>query len=899
LIGRRVAHYAILDKLGEGGMAVVWKAEDLRLKRTVALKFLKSQYSETFEREARAIAAVNHPNVCTLHDVGLYEGQPYLVMEFVDGKPLTPPLSVKETLKVAIQIGAGLAAAHAKGIAHRDLKPSNVMVTDKGFVKVLDFGVAKLADQPPAPDQDTLTLHDPTAQGHIVGTAAYMSPEQAQGKSVDPRSDIFSFGSLLYEMVTGRRAFEGDSTISMIAAIVEREPSPMGPGVPGELERITRKCLRKDPERRFQHIEDAKSLLEDVKEDFDSGALTPVGAQGTASVKRLLPFVVACSAVLAAIAAGLTWWLMRTSPPATPPILTRLTSDPGLTTDPALSPDGKLLAYASDRSGDGNLDIWVRQVGGGEPIRLTRDPADDREPAFSPDGTKIVFRSERDGGGIHVVSALGSPARKIATDGRRPRFSPDGEWIAYGVGWASNGVLLSGRNQCRIYIVPVAGGTPRQLRADFAAAAFPVWTPDGKHLLFLGNRDEKLPANENIDWWVTPLDTGPAVKTGALEAARAEKLSSSFQAVPSALVPSGWEPGGEAIVFSARYRDSTNLWRIGISPDTWKVNEPPKRLTWGLTLEEMPSVASVLSGVTQVVFASVAENVDIYSLPIEATRGKAIGTPRQLTYDLAVDFHPALSPDESRMAFVSGRTGHQEIWLKDFSSGEESVLTSTRANKYLPRFSLDGSRVSYTAMVSQKQTGFDGFVIPAVGGTAEHICVDCGEITDWAPDGRHVIGNSVYGRVYLLDLASHRLTELVALPERWLAAGYFSPDGRWITLVDARVSRGYIASFRGETRIDKDALIDVGETRGTARWSPDGAMIYAVAERDGYRCFWAQRLNPLTKHPLGPPFALFHIHTARRSLANQSDMQFVVTDQKLVFSMGERTGNIWMAEFKH
>ena len=154
------------------------------------------------------------------------------------------------------------------------------------------------------------------------------------------------------------------------------------------------------------------------------------------------------------------------------------------------------------------------------------------------------------------------PARKMASEGRRPQFSPDGEWIAYGVGWSSNGVLLSGRNECRIYIVPAGGGTPRQLRTDFAGAAFPVWTPDGKHLLFLGNRDEKLPANENIDWWVTPLDTGPAVKTGALDATRTERLSSSIQAAPSALVPSAWETGGDSIVFSARSGDSTNLWRI-------------------------------------------------------------------------------------------------------------------------------------------------------------------------------------------------------------------------------------------------------------------------------------------------------------------------------------------------
>ena len=225
---------------------------------------------------------------------------------------------------------------------------------------------------------------------------------------------------------------------------------------------------------------------------------------------------------------------MRAPKTVPAPLLTlsRLTSDTGLTADPALSPDGKLLAFASDRAGEGNLDIYVRQVGGGEPIRLTRDAADDYEPVFSPDGTTVAFRSDRLGGGIYVVSALGGPARIIAPEGRRPQFSPDGHWIAYYVGSIEGGPSLNIRNACRIYVVPSAGGTPRQLRSDFAAAALPTWSPDGRHLLFLGNPDEKLPPEESIDWWVTPLDSGPAVKTGALETTRNAKLTGPHEIYP-------------------------------------------------------------------------------------------------------------------------------------------------------------------------------------------------------------------------------------------------------------------------------------------------------------------------------------------------------------------------------
>lgn len=449
MIGHTLGHYRIEAKLGEGGMGVVYKALDTHLDRPVAIKILRPdavanpERKRRFVQEAKAASALNHPNILHIYDIDQAAGVDFIAMEHVPGKTLDQwigrkGLALGEALRYAVQIADALAKAHGAGIVHRDIKPANIMVTGDALVKLLDFGLAKLTE-PIESDElaPTETLKPHTEEGTIVGTVAYMSPEQAEGKKVDARSDIFSFGSVLYEMVTGRRAFPGETKLSTLSAILHKEPPPLE-GAPPELEKIITRCLRKDPERRIQHMVDVKLALEDLKEESDSGKLAvSVSPRPRVSVSAAL--LIAGILVLAAAGVVWIWRLARSPEPVAAPALTRLTSDSGLTTDPALSLDGKLLAYASDRSGKGDLDIWVRQIGGGEPIPLTQDPADDREPTFSPDGTMIGFRSEREGGGIYVVSALGGLPRKIAPEGRRPRFSPDGSQIAYWSGATSLG----------------------------------------------------------------------------------------------------------------------------------------------------------------------------------------------------------------------------------------------------------------------------------------------------------------------------------------------------------------------------------------------------------------------------------------------------------------------------
>jgi serine/threonine protein kinase len=365
---------------------VVYRAVDVRLDRTVALKVLAARATGDPERrrrfiqEAKAASALNHPNIITIYEIdqAATPAGPvdFIAMEYVDGETLErrigrKGLALGEALDHAVQIADALAKAHGAGIVHRDIKPANLMVTREGRVKVLDFGLAKLTERVEGDEfAATIDAAPRTEEGTIAGTISYMSPEQAEGKPIDARSDIFAFGSVLYEMISGQRAFRGETKVSTLSAVLREEPAgftELGLEAPREVERLIRHCLRKDPRRRFQHMEDVKTLLEELKEESDSGTL--VGAEALPA-RRGRAWIVSVAAVLVVAAAGAVVWRLR-KPPATarPLVLTQLTRDPGLTTEPALSPDGKLVAYASDRAGEGNLDIWVQQL----PVALRFD----------------------------------------------------------------------------------------------------------------------------------------------------------------------------------------------------------------------------------------------------------------------------------------------------------------------------------------------------------------------------------------------------------------------------------------------------------------------------------------------------------------------------------------------
>ena len=462
LAGQIVAHYRVLELLGGGGMGVVYKAEDLRLNRTVALKFLPPELTRDpeakarFLQEARSASVLDHPNICTIHEVGeTDDGRLYLAMPAYDGETLRKriergPLAIDEATDVAQQIARGLAKAHRHGIVHRDVKPANLMVTSDGVVKILDFGLAKLAGSAAI-----------TRTGSSVGTPAYMSPEQARGEEVDHRADLWSLGIVLYEMVAGRRPFRGEHEQAVLFSLLNERPRPLHelrPEAPPELERIVDGLLAKDPGDRYPTVDGPLGDLTALRnESMTTTVRTQPGDSRLAAPAWLWP--VALALVAALIAGGLWLWTGRgrraTTAQALASDFTQLTDLEGSESFPSLSPDGKNLVYVKAK--DGNRDIYYRPVSGGNTLDLTADsPADDTQPAFSPDGTQIAFRSERDGGGLFLMGTTGGSVRRLTDIGFNPAWSPDGTRIAFATESVSG--PLQRRLDSQLWVVAAAGG---------------------------------------------------------------------------------------------------------------------------------------------------------------------------------------------------------------------------------------------------------------------------------------------------------------------------------------------------------------------------------------------------------------------------------------------------------
>jgi len=886
-----IGHYRILEKLGSGGMGEVWKAEDTRLNRLVALKILPPDKTldpdrkRRFVQEARSASALHHPHIITIYDIGSDGDQDYIAMEYIAGSTLEHAigdkgLSFKQAINWGIQIADALARAHAKGIVHRDVKPGNIMVDESG-VKVLDFGLSKLLETPLADGAgDTVTIRQvaQTEEGKLVGTVAYMSPEQAEGRPVDARSDIFSFGALLYEMLTGRRPFTGDSKLSILAAILREEPasiSSVSSAVPPDLERIVARCMRKDPGRRYQHMDDVRIALEDLKEESESGV------QPVRQLKRrpLWPWV-AAAAFLCCAAAVVLWLHPRaaaTSIADAP--LKRLTFDSGLTSDPALSPDGRLIAYASDRSGEGSLDLWVQQVAGGDPTRITNAPEDEYAPVFSPDGTRIAYRSEAAGGGIYTISALGGQPRLLVAEGRGPRYSPDGSQIAFWKGNPTSGTPYA-RGGASVWVVSAQGGEPKQVAADLSVAAKPEWTSDGRHLVFVG-----LAQNEHsgaqVDVWVAPLDGGSSARTGVRQAVVQAKLRLFGR------YPGIFRGSSDRYLFSAGNRDTTNLWSVRLASPDWKAADL-RRLTFGTQTELRPSVAG-----SRIAFEAETDSSQIFSVALDANSGKIKGPLEQLTNGNNSGI-PELSQDGKKLAYVSNRPGETRAIVRDIASGQESVVAVAPVVHH-PSLSPDGAQLAYRILKGGRG---EFYVAPSAGGTAQKPCGDeCGMALSWTKDSRQVLFK-MGARIGLLEVPGGRRELLLDDGDNQLWQAHYSPDGRWIVVIVTHANDRHsieIAPARPGVKPEQwITAVPEGAENDKPRWSPDGRLLYFTSTRDGYRCIWAQRLNA-DKKPVGEPFGVLHFHSTVRSLSNVDlyNLEISIAQDRLVFVLGERRGNIW------
>jgi len=704
--GGRVAHYQVLAEIGRGGMGVIFRARDSKLNRDVALKCpwprlaADASVRERFLREARAASQLSHPNIVPIFQILNWSGLPWLAMELVEGSSLRAllkeqgPLPLRQSLACAEGLADALRAAHAKGIIHRDINPNNILVRSDGWPLLTDFGLARVFTSEAAdPDADTASERL-TREGHVVGTRGYMSPEQILGKPLDPRSDIFSLGAVLYEMCTGKRAFEGDTAVGANEAILNREPVAMSRidgSVPEELERIVGKALAKRPEERHVDARELHSDLVSFRRQVESEEFAPPSARAVRARRRL-----AWAAGVAVVAAVAGLWIRALVSPARPlagGTPRQVTSDPGCEAEPAVSPDGGLIAFTS--MGAGSSDIWITDVRGASRLRLTDGGARNGSPAWFPDGTALAFVSDRGGDrSIWKVPRLGGTAVSIAAHGVDPAISPDGRRIAF--------ARTNPAGRYRIVVAPL--DDPSQVawvtgdndgERDHSEAA---WSPDGRRICY----------TDTHNLWIVPLGGTGARQLTSENAGDREPV---------------WSSDGRFVVFRSDREGTRALWRIAADGGS------PQRLTVGTGPERHPSIS--MDG-SKFVYSTFANDADIVLLDIRR------GT-KELVKSLVYDAAPSFSPDGSALVFTSSRRGgRDDLWTQPMSEGKLTgaprPLTDLSGSVNTPAYSPDGKWVAFKREVSG---GREIWVVPAIGGMPERFSDGSGRDLHpaWSPDG--------------------------------------------------------------------------------------------------------------------------------------------------------------------
>ena len=701
LIGANLAHYQIESILGAGGMGEVYLALDVKLNRKVALKVLPASFNNytdqlgRFEREAQAASALNHPNIVTIHEIGQMDSLHFIATEFVDGETLREHLTKKrmtvdEVLDVGVQVASALQTAHEAGIVHRDIKPENIMLRRDGIVKVLDFGLAKLT-----PDQVAIQSQAPTRQmvntnpSVVMGTVGYMSPEQARGADIDARTDIWSLGVVLYEMISGRAPFVGETPSHIIVSIFEHDPAPLSitSDVPDELQRVVFKALTKNRERRYQKVGDLLTELKRLKQrkEKEIDLPVPVGVETKSWTRPFWAVGILVGLLLLAVSA---WYLSRltTKPGPTQPTLTAipLTTDPGYEGMPSLSPDGSQVVFGSFGEKLDNLDIYVKQIGGGPPLRLTSDPAIDKYPAWSPDGRLIAFVRERsDKQEVLLIPALGGPERKLA------EIAPESSELISGppyLSWSANSKYLvtvdraSSGEPPSLFVLSVVTGEKRRLTTPPAPAladANPAVSPDGQALAFV-----RLISLGNTQLFVLPLSedcrpTGEALRL---------KLSQPWVTSPA------WTADGQEIVCNAGPPwVSVMLWRVPVSDS--------EKSVFLASLEKTsmhPTFPRQGNRLVYAVYSGEATSTDVWRAEVSGQQSS--GSAEKLIASTRREENAQYSPDGSRIAFSSDRSGNSEIWMSN-GDGSNPVQMTSLGWAGSPRWFPDGRRIVFDSNI--------------------------------------------------------------------------------------------------------------------------------------------------------------------------------------------------------
>jgi len=925
--GRRIANYEILSTLGKGGMGEVYLAQDTKLGRKVALKLLPTSITkdvsrlQRFEQEARAASALNHPNIITIYEISEADSTLAIATEYVEGETLRrrlahSSLSVSEALQIGIQVADALGAAHKAGIIHRDIKPENIMLRPDGYVKVLDFGLAKLIEaSSPKSIAEAPTRRVQTGSGIVLGTVGYMSPEQARGLTIDARSDVFNLGVVIYEMVSGQKPFDGETSSDVLAAILKTEPPPLthfAPEAPTELSRIVNKALRKDREERYQVIKDMMLDLKSLREEVDfqakldrsaapdktpgisdasnqsqrlttqkessstdeiKTAVSTITHSLSVEIKRHKTGAVLAATVLVVVTiAGIfaLYKLLNRSQPeinAAPPVLrnAQVTFAPSLDNDPSISPDGNSIAYSSDQTG--KFEIYIKQLTpGGREIQLTTDGQQNSQPAWSPDGQRIAYFS-KDRGGIWIMPALGGVPKQLTDFGCWPSWTRDGTFIAFQSG------VVNPLPPSTIWIVPSDGGTAKQITQvgnPTGGHGAPSWSPDGKRIVFTAN--DFLPTS----LWSISVKGDDLKRVGPLGLT----ASADNGAVYSA--------DGRSIYFAGFFRPSYGIVKITVSQTGDTVGDPA--LVMGFPGKTIRHLSFSADG-KKLAYASLDVLSTLTTLPMSPNSNEPAAPPAPLSNDRS-ERHvtPAFSPDGRRIAFGQWREGTgADVWLIDTDGKNLTQVTSNPAVDNVPGWFPEGDRLSF---VSNRSGHFAPWSITLPSGKESNL-FDLGSDVSYArlsPDGKEIAYNSNSGGTINLWIAPldggqpRQLTfdkELMGFPS-------WSPDGKLLAFEIKRGEDNYLAVIpsTGGTPV---TLVSEHGLSWSHDWSHDGDKIAFAGQRNGiWNIYWVSRSTKEQKQLTNySKLNAFVRYPAWSPLGNQ-----------IVYEYAETTGNIWVMELK-
>ena len=806
--GRRLGSYEVLGLLGEGGMGQVYKARDVRLGRTVAIKTLPANQVKDRERvqrfmnEARLASSLNHPNVAHIYEIAELPDTMFIAMELVEGQTLASVISggaldEARTIEIALQVADALDAAHTKGIIHRDIKPANIMLTPRGQVKVLDFGVAKLTAPRERNAAETITLGGKTASGLVMGTLHYMSPEQVLGRELDVRTDLFSLGVVLYQTASGHAPFRGASQPETLDSLLHEDPAPVSrwsPAVSAELERIARKCLEKDRDRRYQSAHDLIVDLKNLQRDHISGAVSRDSTGRHKPPAGRPPRWVAAALILTGVAAA-GWFAWRSRPGARGPGLStgRLTLLVSAETDldePDLSPDGKMIVYTAVEGGQ--TDLFLARVSGGSRIRLTNDKAVESNPSFSPDAERILFTRFRQGSPPEVLTipTLGGDATPVLRNAIDAVWSPDGHRLVF---------VQSGPSQA-LAVSAADGGQERVLldaNASYPFVRNPAWSPDGTQIAV-----ERSIGGAAGETWLVPLN-------GKQPRKLTQDGPGVFSHSPQFTVD------GRNIVDSSNRGGSTNLWLVPLD------GAARVRLTTGPGPDASPAVSR--SGAIAFENSRSRSSLLIHDL--------ARHTNREILTHPFYLWAPSFSPDGTELAFSRCEAaGLWHLWTIPVQGGAARQITSSDSPEIYPRFTPDGGSIVYHTWTSGPNRVFS---VARGGGLPTALTPARSEDDNYAevsPDGRRLaFARTEKGttRVWIAPMdggAPHLLLDSAATLPHW------SPDGRWIAFSPSRDHQAGIFVVGA----DGTGLRRLSQTGSWPVWWPDGKHIgYLAPGPDG------------------------------------------------------------------